>query len=114
MASCLEKWFLYDVKSGFCISFSPHMKCHLEFNEGTKIQHREKLLPIKKKKTDLESPYSPATQVSGRTAGAEAEHIKCRVHPLLHRAKKQKQKKKHSHIPYRFHSQAGALRRAEN
>lgn len=46
-----------------------------------------------KKKTDLESPYSPATQVSGRTAGAEAEHIKCRAHPLLHRAKKQKNKK---------------------
>lgn len=78
MASCLEKWFLYHVKSGLCISFRPHMKFHLEFNVGTKIQHREKLLPIKKKKkNDLESAYSPATQVSGRTEGAEAERIKC-------------------------------------
>lgn len=97
-ASCLEKWFLYDVKSGFCISFSPHMKCHLEFNEGTKIQHREKLLPIKKKKKKLiwnhltVQPHECLGELQAqRPSVSNVEHIRCCIE------QKNKNKKKNIH-----------------
>lgn len=103
MASCLEKWFLYHVKSGLCISFSPHMKCHLEFNVGTKIQHREKLLPIKKKKKIWNQLTVQLHKCLGelkaqRPSVSNVEHIRCCIEQKI------KKQKKHSHIPYRFHS----------
>lgn len=93
MASCLEKWFLYHVKSGLCISFSPHMKCHLEFNVGTKIQHREKLLPIKKKKKLIWNQLTVQLHKclgelkAQRPSVSNVEHIRCCIEQKI---KKQK------------------------